>query len=146
MEYEKLKLFLRSEKNLLYALLAIGAICLIMGFTVGRLSKGDPKPEVMIDTVLVDKPIVLGGTLTSNTIIKPEKVVKPLPSVTKFKIGDLACAWGKWSGVVDDIVWTSTDESQSVLKYNLQHFNESTQEWELENWYYESELSIGKCN
>jgi hypothetical protein len=115
-------------------------IFFIVSIFIGRCSKGEIVLPPRIDTVLVDKPC------PELPVAKTEKFVKPIPSVTKYKIGDMVCVWGKWSGPVDDIVWSSTDESQTVLKYNVQTYNFETSEWVLENWYYESELEAGKCN
>lgn len=146
---ERLRNFLNtsSQNQLLYTLLGLGALCLIMGFIVGRLSKTDSKSTVKIDTVRIEKPVQLGGTLNANTTIVAEEKdeedpVKPLPSLTKYKVSDWVCAWSKWTGVVKRIYWSKNDPTIPV--YEVQHYD-GENGW-YENSYYESELEPGKCN
>lgn len=82
------------------------------------------------DTIYVDK---------NKKIVEP---LKPIPSITKFKISEWVCAWGKWSGVVNDIQWSTT--GKDILIYEVQHYNEDD-EW-VELWYFDTELEAGKCN
>lgn len=146
---ERLKNFLPipSQNRLLYLLLSLGALCFTMGFTIGRLTKSASKPIVKIDTVRIEKPIQLGGTLTDNSVIigdeADEDPVKPIPALTKYKVTDWVCAWGKWSGVVREVHWS--ERNPDVLVYEVQHYSETDGEW-YENPYYETELEAGKCN
>lgn len=148
-EKERLRNFLTtaSQNQFLYTLLCIGAVCLIIGFTVGVVSKHGTKPTVKIDTVFIEKP-KLGGELSANTVIlgaeeEDEDPVIPIPPLTKYKVTDWVCAWGKWSGVVRGISWS--EKNPGILVYEVQHWNEEEKEW-IESEYFDTELEPGKCN
>ena len=147
-EKERFKKFLSipTQNQILYVLFGLGAVCLIMGFTVGRLSNGDSEPIVKIDTVFVDKPIQLGGTLSPATVIvdKDSVSTKPLPAITSFKVSDVVCVWGKWTGVVVNVHWSERNPDANVLVYEVKMYDE--EEGWYEEGYYASEITIGKCN
>ena len=73
---------------------------------------------------------------------KSEKITRPIPAITKYKATDWVCAWGKWSGVVREITWST--RVPNVLVYTVQHYDE--EEGWYENEYVETELEAGKCN
>jgi hypothetical protein len=89
--------------------------------------------EIRHDTIYVDKK-------------KDEIVSKPIPAVTKYKVSDIVCAWGKWTGVVVKINWSKADSR--LLVYQIQIYKEAVGEndgeW-VEEWYYDTELTPGKC-
>ena len=146
-EWLKNFLTIPSQNRLLYLLLSLGALCFTMGFSIGYLTKSAPEPIVKTDTVRIEKPIQLGGTLTDNSVIigdeADEDPVIPIPPLTKYKVTDWVCAWGKWSGVVRDISWS--EKNPGILVYEVQHWNEEEKEW-IESEYYDTELEPGKCN
>jgi hypothetical protein len=144
---EKVKTFLKSEKGFLYSILGLCAVCLMIGFTVGRVSKADAPPEkiVQYDTVYRDQPVMLGGTITKIEVDEEVVDTRPLPALTKFKVTDWVCAWGKWTGVIRNIHYSERNPKSNVLVYEVQHYNETDNEW-YESGYYETELELGKCN
>ena len=105
-----------------------------------------------------DETFICGkGCVPIETTITPEKPNEPkthlegepekqnerkIPSYTTYKISDIVCAWGKDSGVVINIRWsTHTPEGHdNVLVYVVQMPDGR------ENEYYETELEKGKCN
>jgi hypothetical protein len=143
---EKFFQYMWDDRKNLLILCSLALLCLSMGYGLGYIStvRFKPKETIIHDTVCIDKPVQLGGTLESNNkIIVEEKPVKPLPALTKFKVTDWVCAWGKWSGVVREIHWS--ERNPNVLVYEVQHYNEIDNEW-YENPYYDTELEAGKCN
>lgn len=66
-----------------------------------KLLKGDSIVYVH-DTVYVEKK-------------GDKKPIKPIPSITKYKVTDWVCAWGKWTGVVTEINWS--EKNPSILKH-----------------------------
>lgn len=137
--------YLWNDRKMLLTLFGVGFFCLIVGFSLGRISKGNFKPEKIAvhDTVYVDKPIQLGGTLeATKTIVEEKKPVKALPAITTFKVSDWVCAWDRWSGVIIDMKWNKTE---TLILYNVQTYSDEDG-WNSENWYYDTEISAGKCN
>lgn len=100
------------------------------------------------DNKPVDAPKEKSQTkIVHDTIYKCPPVSKPLPAITKYRVGDLACAWNKFSGVVSKISWSNNDPN--VLVYQLTYLVENqdgTHGWNNDEWYYEAELNPGKCN
>jgi hypothetical protein len=68
--------------------------------------------------------------------------VKPIPVITKYKVSDLVCIWGKWSGVVTQVGWSETDDR--VLIYYVTIYREDG-DFD-EGSYYDTELELGKCH
>ena len=140
-----IKILAELPKKILMGAGIIVLVLMVFMFGAGRCSKGDPETIVQHDTVKIETPVQLGGTLSSTTVIEEEDEdpVKPIPALTKYKVTDWVCAWDKWSGVVKGIHWSERNEG--ILVYEVQHWNETDQEWvELE--YYDTELVPGKCN
>ena len=140
----QLKYFLITRSKLLIAF-TLGCIVAIWMIACAQRKEGNDKPDVSITFDPKEKPKV---KIVHDTIYKcPPVASKPIPAITKYKVGDLACAWGKLSGVVNNIGWSKNDSN--VLMYQLTYMTENTDGthgWSNEEWFYESELNPGKCN
>ena len=123
----------------------IGLVFGIISTTISILMHKSSRYSNNIERNCKDSIIVKHDTV----YVAPEaedKPAKPIPSLTKYKVSDIVCAWGKWSGVVNDIDWSSNDPN--VLKYKIQIYKEGTDEDEgwTEEWYFDTELTLGKCH
>lgn len=142
-----IKILTELPSKILQGVGIIILILLIIMFGAGRCSKGYPEPTVKIDTVFVDKPIQLGGTLNAKTtiIVEEDPVnTKPLPAITPFKVSDVVCVWGKWTGVVTNVHWSGRNPDANVLVYEVMMHDEE-KGW-YEEGYYATEITAGKCN
>jgi hypothetical protein len=88
------------------------------------------------DSIVVKHDTIFAEKEEDETII-----VKPLPAITKYKVTDWVCAWGRWSGVVREIKWST--RVPNTLVYTVQHYSE--EEGFYENGYVDTELELGKC-
>lgn len=112
-------------------------ILFIIPFIIGRCTKEPITLPARIDTVKIDKPCPPITTVKEDT--KPKK---PLPPVTPYKVSDIVCAWDRWTGVILEIDWSTKDPN--ILIYKVQTYSD-TDGW-IENWYFATEFTPGKCN
>lgn len=124
-----------KRDRLVLVIVGFALTCLVFGFTVGWLLKGKSKSSFItkVDTVFVEK------VITKAEEVK--KLTKPLPVVNTYKVSDWVCAWDRWSGVIISIKW---NEAETLVLYNVQTYSDQDG-WNSQNWYYETELSLGKC-
>lgn len=129
-----LDIFVKCGKHITTNLSAYLMFLLILfGMALGALLRRAFEPiravkDVRVDTVFVQQ--------------KVEVVQVPVPDHTAFRVSDIVCAWGRWEGVVTRVEWSKGDPT--VLVYKVQQWDD--EEGWLENYYYETELTHGKCN
>jgi hypothetical protein len=116
----------------MYAIAGAALVIFYLGHISGRLRPYKKDVIVQIDTVFIEKKISAPALA----------VTKELPEYTKYKVGEKVCAWNRWSGVIRKIEWSKNDPT--ILVYLTLQYDE--EEGWIENYYYDSELSLGECN
>jgi hypothetical protein len=121
------------------------SLVFIVAISYVLISCAPPQPaskrKQLSDSLFITSKVVT--PLPTAVLEKQKSVEKPLPAVTKFKVSDKVCAWGKVTGVVRKINWSINDNSVLVYEifvYDDTYMNKETVE------YYESELVAGECN
>lgn len=87
------------------------------------------------DTVKINIPTI--------EIVKEEPKIKPIPAYTKYKVSDIVCVWGKWTGIVAGIEWSDADPN--ILIYRVAFPVYTDEEKPEDVYFYDTELELGKC-
>ena len=129
------------SKNHIMIAIAIALIPIVSGILIYQyVYKPKKNQELNAKTFVKNGIVYVHDTVYVD--LSDKKVEKPIPSITKYKVTDWVCAWGKWSGVIREISWS--ERAENTLVYTVQHYDE--EEGWYENQYVETELEAGKCN
>lgn len=122
------KYILITRSKLLIAFV-LGCAVAIWMIACAPKKEVDEKQDVSTKTdALKEKPQV---KIVHDTIYKCPPIKKPLPAITVYKIGDLACAWNKFSGVVNAIKWVDGNVLMYQLVYMIDNAD-GTHGWQTE--------------
>ena len=90
------------------------------------------------DTVRLNVPLL---EFVEGIEEKPQS--KPIPAYTKYKVSDIVCVWGKWSGIIIDIQWSQNDPNILIYEVGFPLYEDEDEPGDI--FYYDTELELGKC-
>lgn len=131
----------KRKRLKIIAIMAITILLLGIGasFLTGKKSDGKAATETPCKLKVIH-----------DTIYKcppTHKTSKPIPALTKYKVGDWVCAWDDITGLVQGISWSEGDPNllQYDVVYSLGKDVNGEPKWGYET-FYETVLTAGKCH